>query len=133
VTVNYNWKYVCPRNTTGGVSNDCTITAVCWYYSCWRNNIVAYEPVNDLSPNAHYIDMSMISQYVFHITITNIKPKDQMLWVSYQYGPAITDFYATRIYDTTQGVGGLTTPQLSLSASVHSLRQGSLTELYFNI
>jgi hypothetical protein len=76
----------------------------------------------------------MISQYEFHITITNIVPQDQMLWISFQYGPTITtDFYAARLYDTNYGVGGAATPLLTVTASTLSLIQNTMTELYFSI
>lgn len=57
------------------------------------------------------------------------------MWVSYQFGEDPTqDFYAARVYDTTHGVGGLATPQLTVAAaSTVSQWQNYMTELHVTV
>jgi len=76
--------------------------------------------------------MSLISEYIFEITITGLQPQNEWMWVSYQFGDNMaTDFYATRAYDTTHGIGGVggPTPILNVAADVHAYQRNLPTEL----
>jgi hypothetical protein len=86
--------------------------------------------VSGLAQNYHYVDMRYITDYTFRIRLTNIKPKNQQIWMSYQFGEALTDFYYTCVYE----VGGLTQPLLTITASSTFMQwQGQMAEIYFDI
>jgi len=78
--------------------------------------------------------MKYISEYKFTLQITGLQPKNQMIWMTYQFGEAITDFYAARMYSTAEGVGGALAPILTVTAaSTFQKWFGYPTEVHIDI